>query len=62
MDHPLMDKSVPSDGDPYPIFDITRADYRLVQIAVHRVQGIEEKMYNVLYLGTGICRLWFDKT
>ena len=60
-----MDQSVPNDGDPYPIFDITRADYRLVQIAVHRVQGIEGKMYNVLYLGTGIFwNVWsgFHKT
>ena len=59
MDHPLMDQSVPNDGDPYPIFDMTRADYRLVQIAVHRVQGIKGKMYNVLYLGSGnLMILW----
>lgn len=51
--HPLMDQAVPSYGDPYPIFDLTRADYRLTQIAVYKQEGKDGILYNIIYLGTG---------
>ncbi|XP_071844167.1 semaphorin-1A-like [Apostichopus japonicus] len=50
--HPLMDQAVPSYGDPYPIFDLTRADYRLTQIAVYKQTGKDGILYNIIYLGT----------
>lgn len=50
--HPLMHESVPNHGNPLPVFDLTRADYRLTQIMVHSHKAVD-KDYQVLFLGTG---------
>ncbi|XP_022099723.1 semaphorin-1A-like isoform X24 [Acanthaster planci] len=50
--HPLMHLSVPNEGEEWPRFDLTRANYRLMQIVVHQQKAINDKTYNVLFLGT----------
>ncbi|KAJ8029543.1 Semaphorin-1A [Holothuria leucospilota] len=52
VEHPLMDQAVPSHGDPYPIFDLTRADYRLSQIAVYKQKAKEPDPYDIIFVGT----------
>ena len=47
-----MHESVPNHDNPYPIFDLTRADFRLTQIVVHTKKA-EDGDYMVLFLGTG---------
>ena len=50
--HPIMDKSVPNDDGSHPLFYLTRADFRLMQIAVHRIGNVD-----VLFLGSDDGRL-----
>eukprot|EP00057_Strongylocentrotus_purpuratus_P029144 XP_011683618.1 PREDICTED: semaphorin-6D-like isoform X5 [Strongylocentrotus purpuratus] len=54
--HPLMHESVPNHGNPLPVFDLTRADYRLTQIMVHSHKAVD-KDYQVLFLGTDDSKL-----
>jgi len=46
-DHPLMDSSVPNDDHLYPLFYTTRADFRLMQIVVHKIRNV-----TAMYLGS----------
>ncbi|XP_071476084.1 semaphorin-1A-like [Diadema antillarum] len=54
--HPLMHESVPNHNNPLPIFDLTRADFRLTQLVVHNQRGVDRD-YKVLFLGTDDSRI-----
>ncbi|XP_038079273.1 semaphorin-1A-like isoform X6 [Patiria miniata] len=50
--HPLMHQSVPNLGGDRPRFDLTRADFRIMQVVVHKQKAANDKTYDVLFLGT----------
>ncbi|XP_038046703.1 semaphorin-1A-like [Patiria miniata] len=50
--HPLMHQSVPNLGGDRPRFDLTRADFRIMQVVVHKQKASNDKTYDVLFLGT----------
>ena len=55
--HPLMHSSIGNNYDVNPLFYLTRADFRLVQIAVHRVEGARGEICTVLFLGSNDGRI-----
>ncbi len=40
-EHPIMDSSVANGNSSYPLFHLTRADFRLTQIAAHRIGNVD---------------------
>ena len=57
QEHPLMHSAIGNDYDVYPLFYLTRADFRLVQIAVHRVERARGEIHTVLFLGSSDGRI-----
>lgn len=50
--HPLMHSSIGNDYGVNPLFYLTRANFRLVQIAVHRVEKPRGEIHTILFLGS----------